>query len=115
MDRKQRPDHVIWMAAVTVAGLLDALNYGDDPVNAAGESVPRIAWECSCLQAMCGGCAMVINGVPALACDTFVPCAPKEHAHRYSASRCLKCGLCLEVCPMKIQTLASIAGIARKE
>ena len=23
----------------------------------------------------------------------------KEHAHRYSVSKCLKCGLCLEVCP----------------
>ena len=38
---------------ISVAGMLDALNYKDDIVNAAGESVPRIAWECSCLQAMC--------------------------------------------------------------
>ena len=24
---------------------------------------------------------------------------PKEHDHQYSAAKCLKCGLCLEVCP----------------
>ena len=29
-----------------------------------------IGWECSCLQKKCGACAMVINGVPRLACDT---------------------------------------------
>ena len=29
-----------------------------------------LAWEHSCLQKKCGACAMVINGRPALACDT---------------------------------------------
>ena len=57
---------------ISVAGMLDALNYHDDIVSAAGEAVPRIAWECSCLQGMCGACAMVVNGRPALACETFV-------------------------------------------
>ena len=56
----------------TVAGVLDYLNYHDDIVNAAGEKTARIAWECSCLQGVCGACAMVINGVPALACETFL-------------------------------------------
>ena len=127
---------------ISVAGMLDDLNYKDDIVNAAGENVPRIAWECSCLQGMCGGCAMVINGRPALACETFVrdlgdvitirplskfpvindlvidrgiihenalkvndyikeyrPSSPKEYDHQYAAAKCLKCGLCLEVCP----------------
>jgi succinate dehydrogenase / fumarate reductase iron-sulfur subunit len=127
---------------ISVAGMLDDLNYKDDIVNAAGEHVPRIAWECSCLQGMCGGCAMVINGRPALACETFVrdlgdvitirplskfpvindlvidrgiihenalkvndyikeyrPSPPKEYDHQYAAAKCLKCGLCLEVCP----------------
>lgn len=127
---------------ITVAGLLDELNNSGGAVNAAGEKVPRISWECSCLQAMCGSCAMVINGVPALACETFLrdlgdevtikplskfpvisdlvversiihenalragayieeskAASPKEYGHRYIASRCLKCGLCLEVCP----------------
>ena len=31
-----------------------------------------IRWECSCLQKKCGACAMVINGVPKLACDAFL-------------------------------------------
>ena len=90
--------------------------------------------------------AMVINGKPALACETFVrdlgdeitlkplskfpvindlvidrgiihenalkvnnyiqeykESPAKEHAHQYSAARCLKCGLCLEVCPNYIK------------
>ena len=86
---------------------------------------------------------MVINGVPALACNTFVDevtktdlvleplskfpvladlmvdrsiiyenlnnakayiesrsvSSNKNHDHRYSVAKCLKCGLCLEVCP----------------
>jgi succinate dehydrogenase / fumarate reductase iron-sulfur subunit len=86
---------------------------------------------------------MVINGKPALACETFVrdlkgkeitiqplrkfpvihdlvvdrssihdnlkqanvcigeyqPSADIDHAHQYAAGKCLKCGLCLEVCP----------------
>ena len=131
---------------ISVAGMLDDLNYKDDIVNAKGENVPRIAWECSCLQGICGGCAMVINGRPALACETFLrdlgdeisirpltkfpvindlvidrgiiqenalkvndyireyrPSPEKEHAHQYSVAKCLKCGLCLEVCPNYIK------------
>ena len=128
----------------SVAGALDYLNYRDDIVDIDGNAVPRISWECSCLQGMCGGCAMVINGRPALACSTFMKdlgeevtleplkkfftvsdlvvdrtniqnnllaanayiaapadteAAPKEYEHRYDAAKCLKCGLCLEVCP----------------
>ena len=126
----------------TVAGLLDDLNYRDDIFNEAGEAVPRISWECSCLQGMCGGCAMVINGRPALACETFLSWLKEpvtieplrkfpvisdlvvdrgiiaenlkkanicirhyersdagEYPHQYAAAKCLKCGLCLEVCP----------------
>ena len=95
------------------------------------------------MQAICGGCAMVINGVPALACNTFAdeikgqdlvlePLSKfpvvadlivnrdsiyenldqakvyidriaasdkRNHEHQYSVAKCLKCGLCLEVCP----------------
>lgn len=127
----------------TVAGMLTYINYNDDIVNDKGESVGRIGWECSCLQGVCGGCAMVINERPALACNTFIrelesdvieirplrkfptvsdlvvdrsrifeglrdsdiyaaadnPRANEDFEHRYLASKCLKCGLCLEVCP----------------
>ena len=95
------------------------------------------------MQAICGGCAMVINGVPALACSTFAdevkgkelvlePLSKfpvvadlivdrsiiyenlikskaylesfavsnaHQHEQQYSVAKCLKCGLCLEVCP----------------
>lgn len=127
----------------TVAGMLDELNYKDDLIDINGEPAPRIQWECSCLQGMCGGCAMVINNRPALACETFLRdikgdtvvleplkkftticdlvvdrgiiqenlrksntyieeykgADPSEYEHMYAAGKCLKCGLCLEVCP----------------
>ena len=127
----------------SVAGLLDYLNYHDDIVDDAGRRTARIAWECSCLQGICGACAMVVNGVPALACETFLrdlggkaltirplrkfpvirdlvvdrssiqenlmranvyigeyrPSGDGEHDHQYAAAKGLKCGLCLEVCP----------------
>ena len=127
----------------TVAGMLDELNYKDDLKDITGEPAPRIQWECSCLQGMCGGCAMIIDHTPALACETFLRDLPQDllileplskfptlsdlvvdrgviqeglkkgdayieeyeagfetdHDHMYAAAKCLKCGLCLEVCP----------------
>ena len=127
----------------SVAGVLDYINYHDDIVDVDGRRTTRIGWECSCLQGICGACAMVINGKPALACETFVrdikekeitiqplqkfpvihdlvvdrssihenlkqanvcigeyqPSSDADHAHQYAAAKCLKCGLCLEVCP----------------
>ncbi|MBQ1311575.1 MAG: 4Fe-4S dicluster domain-containing protein [Blautia sp.] len=134
----------------TVAGLLDYLNYHDDIRDETGRKTTRISWDCSCLQGVCGACAMVINEEPALACETFLKnlkgkeisirplrkfpvirdlivdrssiqenliktnvyigeyqpeeaadetAAARNHAHQYSAAKCLKCGLCLEVCP----------------
>lgn len=128
---------------VTVSALLDALNYTDDIFDIDGNPAARIRWECSCTQAVCGGCAMVINGVPALACATFADASKgdelvleplskfpvvadlivdrsiiyenlisakayldsmakndaRQHNQQYSVAKCLKCGLCLEVCP----------------
>lgn len=56
----------------TVAGMLEELNYKDDLTDTDGNPARRIQWECSCLQGMCGACAMVINNRPALACETFL-------------------------------------------
>ena len=134
---------------LSVAGLLDYLNFSDDIINDKGERTTRIAWDCSCLQGICGACAMVINGTPALACETFLKdlegdeitlqpfrkfpvihdlvidrtsihenlkqmdiyigeyqpregkdrTRQKEHFHQYEIAKCLKCGICLEVCP----------------
>ena len=57
---------------MSIAGLIDHLNYRDDILDENGRKTTRIGWECSCLQGICGSCAMVINEVPALACETFV-------------------------------------------
>lgn len=128
---------------MTVSALLDRLNYTDDLFDADGTPAPRIRWECSCAQKMCGACAMVIDGVPRLACATFLrdlkgpavtleplskfpvvadlivdrsgisenlqkaqaylgayrPLKAKDAGPMYTAAKCLKCGLCLEVCP----------------
>lgn len=127
----------------SIAGVLDYLNYHDDIVDIHGNHTTRIGWECSCLQGICGACAMVIDGKPALACEVFVrdlpdreievrplrkfpvihdlvvdrssiyenlkdadvcigeyqPSADRDLDHQYTAAKCLKCGLCMEVCP----------------
>jgi succinate dehydrogenase / fumarate reductase iron-sulfur subunit len=128
---------------ITVSAILDAINYTDDLIDIEGNYATRIRWECGCMQSICGGCAMVINGVPALACATYAdeikgkelilePLSKfpviadlmvdrnviyenlikskaylenlpksnkKDHEQQYSIAKCLKCGLCLEVCP----------------
>ena len=135
---------------MSIAGLIDHLNYRDDILDENGRKTTRIGWECSCLQGICGSCAMVINEVPALACETFVKDLKgdeitirplrkfpvihdllvdrsvihenlkkmnifireyqpedqgrasrkeREDSLQYTAAKCLKCGLCLEVCP----------------
>ena len=151
IKRKDSPESVAYWQSfnydgpkhVTVSAVLDALNYTDDLFDTNGKSAKRIRWECSCMQAMCGGCAMVINGVPSLACNTFAdevkgqdlvlePLSKfpvvadlivdrsviyehlmqvkayldetavndtHQYNQQYSVAKCLKCGLCLEVCP----------------
>ncbi|MCR5604025.1 MAG: succinate dehydrogenase [Lachnospiraceae bacterium] len=128
---------------ISVAALLDHLNYNDDIINDDGVKTTRIGWDRSCMQGMCGACAMVINEVPSLACDTFLnklkgntltirplrkfpvihdlivdrsviqenlkstdvyigeynPKENEDHRHQYEVAKCLKCGLCMEVCP----------------
>ena len=129
-------------SADTVATALGALNAREPLEDEHGEPAREIRWECSCLQKKCGACAMVINGVPALACDAPLrdykgtirleplrkfPVVADLIADRsammqnlaqmrvwlsekaqlnekavdvgYEGSRCLQCGLCLEVCP----------------
>ena len=149
--RQKLPDSEPYWEAFTydgpvensVAGVLDYINYNDDVINEAGERTTRIGWDCSCLQGVCGACAMVINNTPALACETFLkdlkgdtleirplrkfpvvrdlivdrssihenlekmnvhigeydPSPDEDHDLQYTAAKCLKCGLCLEVCP----------------
>lgn len=144
---------------MTVAAVLDALNYTDDLFDIQGEPAPRIRWECGCQQKMCGGCAMVINGTPALACSTFLRDLPgdvltleplskfpviadlmvdrsvieenlrraqaylgrfggekeKEYPQQYAAAKCLRCGLCLEVCPNYVRGERFFGGLFANE
>ena len=127
----------------TVSHILEKINSEDDLRDRSGNAASGIRWECSCMQKMCGACAMVVNGRPALACSEFIDtdstdlllleplskfpvkadlitdrsCITehqkeammylgkrrkpdrREHEQQYSAAKCLKCGLCLEVCP----------------
>lgn len=127
----------------SVSHIIELLNEREDLKDTDGRPAAAICWERSCLQQMCGGCAMVINGIPALACGTFIDTEKtkdlkleplskfpvirdlkvdrrcidehqkqallylgekakvnkKEHEQQYLAAKCLKCGLCLEVCP----------------
>ena len=120
-----------------------------------------VTWEHSCLQKKCGACAMVINKVPRLACDTrladlkgdsvtveplrkfpviedllvdrkdmmdrleelkiwFADDADVSRGREmaFEASKCLQCGLCLEVCQNfhtegKFGGMAAMAPLAR--
>lgn len=50
-------------------------NYDGDlniPVTELLERLGGITYSCSCLQGLCGACAMVINSQPKLACQTFL-------------------------------------------
>ncbi|MBF1013945.1 MAG: succinate dehydrogenase/fumarate reductase iron-sulfur subunit [Lachnospiraceae bacterium] len=57
---------------LTVASLLREINANPDIRDMEGGPVPYISWECSCLQKKCGACAILVNGRPRLACDTFI-------------------------------------------
>ena len=48
----------------TVVAVINAINYTDDIYDIEGNHAERIRWECSCMQGVCGGCAMIINGKP---------------------------------------------------
>ncbi len=37
-----------------------------------GRKVPPVAWDCACLEEVCGSCAMLINGRARMACSSLV-------------------------------------------
>jgi len=43
-----------------------------NPVNAKGEVTTPVAWDCNCLEEVCGACTMVINGEARQACSALV-------------------------------------------
>lgn len=42
------------------------------PTNAEGKEVAPVAWDCNCLEEVCGACSMNINGKPRQACSALV-------------------------------------------
>ncbi|HPA44270.1 MAG TPA: succinate dehydrogenase iron-sulfur subunit [bacterium] len=43
-----------------------------NPIDISGKPVAPVAWECSCLEEVCGACTMVINGHVRQACTALV-------------------------------------------
>ncbi len=43
-----------------------------NPVTTSGEEVAPVAWECSCLEEICGACTMIINGQVRQACSALI-------------------------------------------
>ncbi len=55
----------------SIATALRTLNEHTPLQTKDGREVPPIGWQCSCMVRKCGACAMVINGLPRLACAAF--------------------------------------------
>ena len=60
---------------LTVADLLAELNTSEPLLTADGQIAERIIYETSCHEKKCGACAMLINGIPRLACAVFLTSA----------------------------------------
>lgn len=59
-------------ADAPVSALLEQINSRDPLTDSQGREAGPIRWQCSCRQQVCGACAMLINGRPRLACNTFM-------------------------------------------
>lgn len=57
---------------VSVLIALHALNMKPELIDVDGNIASRISYESSCVQKRCGACAMLVNGVPSLACEVFL-------------------------------------------
>ena len=69
--RRQRIPFVYEEENLTVALALRRINAGGFK-DESGADVEPVRWEEGCGQKKCGACAMLINGEPALACDSFL-------------------------------------------
>lgn len=55
------------MNVISVLQRIAALARSED-----GQPVPPVAWDCSCLEEVCGSCTMLINGRTRMACSALV-------------------------------------------
>ena len=62
--------HVPYKPNMNVVSSLMALQ--KNPVNAAGETVNLVVFECNCYEEVCGACTMIINGKPRQACSALI-------------------------------------------
>ena len=56
----------------SIAGVLNDINSRNPIVDINGKECDEIQWERSCMVRKCGACAMIINKIPRLACQTFL-------------------------------------------
>ena len=59
-----------WTAQHNVISAL--MEVRTNPVTTAGERVPAPVWEASCLEEVCGSCAMLVNGQVRMGCTALV-------------------------------------------
>jgi len=53
--------------------IVSALMYlREHPINAAGKKVRPVAWDCNCMEEVCGACAMLVNGMPRQGCAALI-------------------------------------------
>ena len=57
---------------VPVSFVLDEINSREIMIDTNLDIATPILWDCSCRQGNCGTCAMVINHIPRLACNTIL-------------------------------------------
>lgn len=62
----------------TVATALREINKRPQLCDVDGNPADPISWESSCLQKKCGACAMLVNGIPRVACDAQLASEPNE-------------------------------------
>lgn len=67
----------------SIAAVLNELNSRSPLTDACGNTAAPIGWECSCMVRKCGACAMLINGLPRLACSTFLNKKGRDFADKW--------------------------------
>ncbi len=69
MPREER-FAVAWQPSLNVIGCLQEIQR--NPVMTDGRKTTPVAWECNCLEEVCGSCTMVINGKVRQSCTALV-------------------------------------------
>ncbi len=53
--------------------VVSALMYlREHPINGTGKTVRPVAWDCNCMEEVCGACAMLVNGAPRQGCAALI-------------------------------------------